>query len=137
MTPAQMAEIHAACFITPRPWSAAEIADLLASTLCFFIAVPSGFLMGRVVAGEAELLTLAVMPVARQRGIGGQLMAGFLTECRARGADSVFLEVAENNPAALHLYARMGFAQTGRRPAYYHPPQGPAVAALILAHEFG
>ena len=70
MTAAEMADVHAAAFTTPRPWSEAEIADLLASPLCFALTEPGGFLLGRVVAGEAELLTIAVAPDARRRGLG-------------------------------------------------------------------
>ena len=57
-----MAALHAACFAFPRPWSAAEFAALLADPLVFVQTLPGGFVMGRAVAGEAELLTVAVAP---------------------------------------------------------------------------
>lgn len=132
MTPAAMAALHAACFTTPRPWSAAEIASLLDSPLTFALTAPHGFIMGRVVAGEAELLTLAVAPDQRRQGIAARLMQSFLTECSTRAADSVFLEVAEPNLPARALYAAHGFAQSGLRRAYYHTPDGQAQDALVL-----
>jgi ribosomal-protein-alanine N-acetyltransferase len=133
MTPAQMAQLHGAAFVTPRPWSEAEIADLLVSPLCFALTDPAGFVIGRVVAGEAELLTIAVDPVAQGRGVGGRLMQRFLDELVRRGAQSVFLEVAEDNAAARALYLGAGFQATGRRRGYYHGPGGLVVDAIVMA----
>lgn len=136
MTPAEMATIHAACFTTPRPWSAEEIGATLANPHCFALTEPAGFLIGRVVAGEAELITLAVDPSARQRGTGGRLVDGFLAEVRARGAESVFLEVATNNLPAQSLYARKGFVAHGKRRGYYLTPDGQRLDATILVRAF-
>jgi ribosomal-protein-alanine N-acetyltransferase len=132
VTPAALARLHAAAFTTPRPWSEAEIADLLASPFCFLLTEPGGFLIGRAVAGEAELLTVAVESAARRQGIGARLMAAFLTEARARGAESVFLEVAADNHAARALYAAAGFQPAGIRRGYYRGPVGQPVDALLL-----
>lgn len=133
MTFAEMAALHAACFTTPRPWSAADIEATLASRFAFLLTEPSGFLIGRVVAGEAELITLAVDPKARQRGTGGRLVDGFLAEAKTRGAESAFLEVLASNLPAQSLYARKGFQQQGKRLGYYQTPDGARQDALILA----
>ncbi|MDZ4310958.1 MAG: GNAT family N-acetyltransferase [Cypionkella sp.] len=133
MTFDDMAAVHAACFTTPRPWSAAEIASTLDSAFAFVLTEPSGFLIGRVVAGEAELITLAVDPSARKRGTGGRLVDGFLAEAKLRGAESVFLEVAANNLPAQSLYARKGFEPKGKRRGYYQSPTGERIDALVLA----
>ena len=132
MTPAEMAALHARSFTTPRPWSEAEITELLASPLVFALTRPGAFLLGRVVVGEAELLTIAVHPDQRRAGLGGALVAAFLTESRARGGESAFLEVAEANTAARALYAACGFAPAGRRRGYYHRPDGASEDALVL-----
>jgi len=132
MTPAAMARLHAACFTSPRPWSEAEIADLLTSPLVFAIPESGGFAMGRAVAGEAELLTLAVDPGQRRQGIGAALLSGFLAEAKAREAERAFLEVNPDNDPAVSLYLKAGFTITGRRKGYYHPPTGPALDALIM-----
>ena len=132
MTPAEMAALHARSFTTPRPWSEAEITDLLASPLVFALTRPEAFLLGRVVAGEAELLTIAVHPDQRRAGLGRALVEAFLTEAVARGGESAFLEVAEGNTAARALYAACGFAPAGRRRSYYHRPDGTSEDALIL-----
>lgn len=130
---AALARLHAACFITPRPWSAAEIASLLDSPLTFALIESGGFLLGRVIADEAELLTIAVDPHHQRQGIGARLLHGFVTTAQDRGAATAFLEVAANNAAAIALYESQGFAQNGRRKAYYHAPQGQPVDALILS----
>lgn len=126
--PEALAALHAACFTThPAPWPATGFRDLLADAATFLIAVPDGLVAGRVVAGEAELLTLAVAPPARRRGLARTLLARFDTEAAARAATTAFLEVAEDNAAARALYAGAGWRPVGRRPGYYG-----AIAALIL-----
>lgn len=132
MTPAALAALHARCFTTPRPWSEAEFAELLGTPFTFLLTAPSGFLLGRVIAGEAELLTVAVAPEARRLGSGRALLAGFAQAARARGADSAFLEVAEDNAPARALYAAAGWAEAGRRRGYYHTPDGRRIDALVL-----
>lgn len=133
MMPAQMAALHARCFTVPRPWSAAEIAQLLADPQVYALFQPSGFLIGRCVAGEAELLTVAVAPEERRQGLGAQLVSGFVTEALERGAEVAFLEVAADNAPALALYHAQGFSATGRRRAYYRAESGQAVDALVLS----
>jgi ribosomal-protein-alanine N-acetyltransferase len=138
MIAAVLAALHQRCFTTPRPWTAAEIAGLLQDPLCFLRIEgqktdPKGFLIGRAVAGEAELLTVAVQPEARRAGIGQRLLAEFETTSRTRHAETAFLEVAADNAAAQALYAGRGFAVTGRRKGYYHRPDGSKVDALVMA----
>lgn len=132
MTPAAMAALHARCFTTPRPWTAAEFAALLAEPPVFATLAETGFALGRVVADEAELLTIAVAPEARRQGEGRALLDGFLRTARARGAETAFLEAAADNAAALALYRWSGFAEAGRRRGYYHSPGNPPVDALVM-----
>lgn len=122
MTPAALAALHARCFAAhPRPWSATEIEGLLDSPPNFLIDLPQGFLIGRAVADEAELLTLAVAPETRRQGLARALLAGFYARSRERGAGRAFLEVASDNPAALTLYRSEGWAEAGLRRGYYAP----------------
>ncbi|MBI1171501.1 ribosomal-protein-alanine N-acetyltransferase [bacterium] len=132
MTPAEMARLHAASFTLPPPWSEAEISATLASPFSFALTEGAGFLLGQVVAGEAELLTIAVAPAARGQGAGRALVAAFLSQARQRGAETAFLEVAETNAAARALYIAAGFVQTGRRKAYYRSPSQ-VIDALVMA----
>lgn len=132
MTPEALAALHAAGFTHPRPWSAAEFADLLAARGVFVAGDAEGFVLGRVIADEAELLTLAVAPGARRAGRGRALLAAFEAEAAARGAVSAFLEVAADNAAARALYAGAGWSETGRRRAYYSAPGGARVDAVLM-----
>jgi ribosomal-protein-alanine N-acetyltransferase len=95
----------------------------------------AGFLLGRVVLDEAELLTIAVHPDVQGQGIGGALVAGFLAQAAARGARRAFLEVAEDNAAARALYARAGFVAVGRRRGYFRAPDGRRIDAVVMARD--
>jgi len=89
-------------------------------------------LVGRAGAGEAELLTLAVAPQARRRGLGARLVNRFLYQARCRSAETAFLEVAADNAPAIALYTAAGFAPGGRRKGYYHHPDGTRSDALVM-----
>jgi [ribosomal protein S18]-alanine N-acetyltransferase len=127
-----MAALHGLCFVTPKPWSGPEFATMLTDPLVFALTEAEGLLLGRAVAGEAELLTIAVAPQARRRGIGAKLVTRFLYQARLRGAEEAFLEVAAGNTAALTLYRAHGFQNAGLRRGYYRHPDGRAEDALIL-----
>ena len=133
MTPAALARLHALCFTHPRPWSEAEIASLLSGNGAFLVDDPQGFALGRAIAGEAELLTIAVAPCARRQGLGRQLLDQFIDAARAQGSGVVFLEVAADNAAALALYRGAGFAECGRRSGYYSGPGPRRTDALVLS----
>ncbi len=136
MTPEELASLHKRCFVTPAPWDAASFAGFLADQLAFLLVEgEAGFLLGRTVAGEAELLTIAVAPEARRRGLGRKLMARFIYQAQLRGAERTFLEVAADNPAAIALYESCGFRQAGTRRGYYRTPTGQRIDALVLARD--
>lgn len=132
MTTAEMAALYAAAFPEVRAWSAEEIVALIAGPGGFAVTAPAGFALGRAIAGEAELITIAVAPTARRQGIGCTLLAAFEAEARTHDAETAFLEVAADNTAALALYRAAGWAETGRRAAYYARSTG-TVDALTMA----
>ncbi|MBL9049885.1 MAG: GNAT family N-acetyltransferase [Tabrizicola sp.] len=133
MTPEALAALHARCFRTPPPWSSGDFAGFLTDPLAFLLVEgDAGFLLGRTVAGEAELLTLAVSPEARRLGLGRKLVSRFLYQAQLRGAERAFLEVSAENLAAIALYESAGFARVGRRPGYYQSTDGQRLDALIL-----
>lgn len=137
MTPAELARIHAASFTTPRPWSEAELAGFLADPLCDLIEAEGGFALIRTIAGEAELLTLAVAPQQRRRGLGRAILLQTIEAARSRGADHMFLEVVADNLAAIRLYETTGFTRTGQRPNYYRKPDGNRINAVLMARPCG
>lgn len=132
MTPDALADIHARCFETPRPWTATEFAALLGAKGVFLHSMEAGFALGREVVGEVELLTLAVQPDHQRRGHGRVLLTGFETESIRLGATQSFLEVSQVNAAARALYHSAGYAESGRRPAYYTAQTGPKIDAIVM-----
>ena len=137
---AEVASMHARLF--QPPWDPTGIAKLLehpASTA--FVAqvgapkITVGFIMGQVMAAEAEILTLGVAPELQQRGIGRMLVEGFKRAARRAESKRMFLEVAADNAAAMALYTRLGFAEQRRRKAYYAREGGAAVDAIVLQGE--
>jgi ribosomal-protein-alanine N-acetyltransferase len=83
-----------------------------------------GYIIGQVVADQAEVLTFAVLPYYRRQGRGRALLGYFLQQLRRRGVTHVMLEVAADNLAARTLYQDHGFMPSGVRPAYYKRPDG-------------
>jgi ribosomal-protein-alanine N-acetyltransferase len=129
-----LAVVHARAF--DHGWRAEEIAALIRSPgglgLCVREAdTVLGFVLVRAIAGQAEILTLAVEPAARRRGIARALITAAMAAARAAGAEAMFLEVAADNAAALGLYAAAGFADVGVRPGYYRRETGAADARVL------
>ncbi len=114
-----LAKTHAASFADRRPWSAQEFASLLGSGGVFLTTKPGGFALTRTVLDDAEILTIAVLPGARQRGVGSAILAELEATARQRKVARIFLEVAEDNLGALALYYGNGYRETGRRSGYY------------------
>lgn len=129
-----LAAIHAEAF--DPPWDADSFRTLLGRPGVFAGVEADGFILIRVVADEAEILTLAVRPAARRRGVAARLTAQATAQARALGATRLFLEVADDNVAARGLYAALGFETAGLRRGYYRRAKGAATDALILALNF-
>lgn len=129
--PPRLAHLHAEAFATP--WDAGAFRALLDQPGVIARIDADGFILLRVVVDEAEILTLAVRPDARRRGVGRSLVARAVSAGAEAGARRVFLEVADDNAAARALYARSGFRQVGVRPRYYARPDGSRRDALLLS----
>ncbi|MGH7058006.1 MAG: GNAT family N-acetyltransferase [Acetobacteraceae bacterium] len=127
-----MASIHASAFAPGAGWSAASFATELRLPGHFALIDRRGaFLLARVVAPEAEILTLAVLPALRRRGLGRALLAAALARAVALGGRQILLEVSAVNEAAIGLYGSAGFRKVGVRSVYY----GDGSDALVLAAE--
>ncbi|WP_300574398.1 ribosomal protein S18-alanine N-acetyltransferase [Phenylobacterium sp.] len=128
-----LAALHAAAF--DKPWSAADIAALIGGAGAYAVLAqdeaPLGMVMSRILFEEAEILTLAVAPEARRRGVGLALVNAAAGLARQGGAASLILEVGEDNPGAVALYERAGFSQVGRRRDYYDRG-GRRIDALLM-----
>ncbi len=134
-----LAALHKECF--KDPWDAEAFASLLMTpgTMGFFAlnkqsSQPVGFILLRCVVGEAEILSIGVLPGARSMGVGGKLLTW---ACQLDEIATLFLDVAADNDSALRLYTREGFEEIGRRKAYYARSAGPRVDALTMKRELG
>ena len=131
-----LTRLHASAFETP--WSAKSLAGFMgdAGAITLISGDPAaGFILIRCMAGEAEVLTLAVNSACRRMGMARRLVEAAARVAHDAGAASLFLEVAEDNAAALALYRGGGFAQIGRRAGYYRRNDGPAMDALVLKRD--
>lgn len=113
----ELENLHKVCFPN-KPWSASDFADLKKSG-CDIIASQNGFVVWRVVADEAEIITIGVHPDARKSGIASAMLAIIENDIKKRGGKKIFLEVAENNEPARKLYEANGYKKIGVRPKYY------------------
>jgi ribosomal-protein-alanine N-acetyltransferase len=86
-----------------------------------------GFVVGRLVGDQAEVLNLAVGMKHRRKGDGTRLLGAALGEFSSGGGKSVYLEVRESNTGAISFYEKHGFAKTGLRKGYYRAPDEGAV----------
>ena len=83
-----------------------------------------GFAIARIAVDECELLTLGVAPECRAIGFGAQLLQATMKRAVIEKAKWIFLEVSEDNMAALRLYRSHGFIKVGNRPQYYENSDG-------------
>lgn len=139
---AAVSRLHAASFA--RGWDQLEVARMLAERNILSDGAfsgmskgPSGFVMSRMAADEAEILTICIDGAMRGQGIGRMLLERHVQGLRQRGISQLFLEVEQRNDPALALYRRFGFAQVGERPGYYAKPDGSRALALIMRREIG
>ncbi|MEQ8823560.1 MAG: GNAT family N-acetyltransferase [Filomicrobium sp.] len=95
--------------------------------------VPAGFAVSRIVADEAEILSIGVTAPFQRRSIGDMLVRGLKRAAKSAGAQRLFLEVADDNTAARKLYSATGFLQVGERRNYYKRRDGTSADALTLA----
>ena len=130
------AAVHAQCFT--YPWPPDDLETLLTAATTYANGAfdrqrgLQGFILSRVAADEAEILTIAVAPKRRGQGLAGQLMRANMAQLQLAGARTWFLEVEAQNVSALALYKRFGFDRVGERKSYYRKADGDAALAFIL-----
>lgn len=78
-----------------------------------------GMIVNWLLVDEVHVATIATHPDYRRQGIAKKLLAHSLRHMSGEGAISSFLEVRESNSAARDMYRKFGYAETGRRKAYY------------------
>jgi len=139
---ARVSVLHATSFA--YGWDQPEVARMLSEPSILSDGVfsgqsrqPCGFVMSRLAADEAEILTICIDPAHRGRGLGHLLLERHLAHLVRCGVATLFLEVEDNNAPALALYRAFHFAKVGERPGYYLKPDGTRALALILRRDLG
>jgi ribosomal-protein-alanine N-acetyltransferase len=136
-----VAKLHAASFY--RGWPRQDIETyLLDSDTPTLVACDknrkvAGFAMLRLLGDDVELMTIAVEPKFRGKGVGEALLKACFEDLLMTPSRRMILEVAADNPAAIRLYGKLGFAKVSERKGYYARPDGQPATALVMARELG
>mgnify|MGYP001796726673 CR=1 FL=1 len=133
MTVEEMADIHARAMVHSRVWGVPTLQGFLSAPGAVFVFEQHSFALGRVVADEAELLTIAVAPEVQRHGLGRKCLAAFEGTAASDGAKRVFLEVSAENSSAIKLYTSEGYVEDGRRRGYYTANDGRKSDALLMS----
>ena len=118
-----ISSLHGACF--KEIWNEKSISEILkmVGAIGFIISTeeerPEGFILLRVTADEAEIISIGVIPAARKKGLASRLLKKSIESAILNKTTKMFIEVAENNKAAISLYKTFGFRSIGKRPGYY------------------
>lgn len=136
---AVIATLHGGCFASEMEpsWDEKAVAELLSMPGAFAHVAsrqedPAGFVLARVAADEAEIISIGVLPDIRRRGVAKALLKDAINTAAQGGAARMFLEVAEDNTAALAFYQGEGFSACGRRAGYYKRSQGTVDAQILV-----
>ncbi len=140
-----VAEIHREGFV--KGWSDGEFEKMYDNDSYFLLVArrrnrghipPAGFVLARTMGRDAEVITIAAGRKVRRCGVGMSLMSALIRQLTADGVINLFLEVDEDNTAAIALYKRLGFSKVGERKGYYSATSGsknPSGTALVMRLE--
>lgn len=123
-----------------HPWAESMVRDLTSRGACHYVLIDQqqrllGYFYAQNIVGEVTLLNIAVAPQWQGKGIGRELIQGFLTICEQHGAESAWLEARASNQKALNLYQSEGFNEVDRRRDYY-PANNGKEDAIIMSYLF-
>jgi ribosomal-protein-alanine N-acetyltransferase len=122
----------------PVPWTHGNFVDSLAAGYpAEVLRGPRAELLGYWVAmpgvDEMHLLNITVAPAWQRRGLAIAMLDRLVAHCRRLGLTQLWLEVRLGNERAREVYLRYGFAEVGRRRAYYPVQQGPREDAVLMS----
>ena len=116
-------------------FSAKQIEESLKTdSFGYFVALDGESVVGvastTCVAGDAELVNLAVEEKKRRSGIATELLNFVFRELNAEGGENLSLEVASRNEGAVRFYENLGFKEVGRRRGFYRNPTDDALVMI-------
>ena len=132
----RVAELEKNCF--SQPWSEKSVAGELENPLSLWLVAMdgdrlAGYVGSQTVMDETDMMNLAVGSEFRRQGVGEALVNALVASLKELGSRCLTLEVRDSNGPARALYAKLGFAEVGRRRGYYRDPREDA---LILRKEW-
>ncbi len=132
--------IHTECF--PRYWNRQAFTDFFSVDNTFALLVesaekPVAMIVYRVAMEDADIITIAVLPGSRRKGIARMLLEKIIADCGRKGVQKIFLEVEDGNSAGLSLYEQAGFRHISRRKLYYQQLDGSLTDALVMEKRLG
>ena len=113
-----LAELHALCFA--KPWTQENFLQILSLPTTIGYGNDKAFILCSDLTQDIEILTLAVLPSERRKGIATLLLKEIQNLVIKQNKNNIFLEVNATNIPAQQLYLKCGFIQTGKRKNYYH-----------------
>lgn len=123
--------------VTPHPWRESQFLESVSRHHCLVLSLETqiiGYTVYTVVAGEAEILNIAIHPGYQGKGYGRQLLE-YLMSIVSEQAERFFLEVRASNHPAIHLYQDVGFVEICLRRNYYQTSAG-SEDAIVMAIDF-
>lgn len=104
-------------------WSREQISSL--PEYAFYIGAFDGEMLCGIasmyaIAGEGQIMNIAVLPSYRRKGIAKGLLCTLFEIANNKKCENITLEVAEDNISAISLYEKCGFACVGKRNAFYN-----------------
>ncbi len=126
---------------TGERWGAHDIWQVMRMPGIFCVIArrgdkPLGYALALVIVDECELLSLGVIESARRTGVARALVQYLKHECVIWPVQRLFLEVREDNDAAMLMYESEGFRIIGRRINYYRSHKGVTKDAITMSYEF-
>ncbi len=129
--------LERACFTSP--WSASMLREELTGEpdrIAIGMSGPGGRIaaaaLARLTPDALAMMSVAVAPEARGRGLARTLVRELVARGRQAGSGRADLEVRKDNAAAIALYAGEGFAPVGLRRRYYHDGTDAVLMSLAL-----
>jgi len=83
-----------------------------------------GYAIGQIKGNSAQIISIAVLPDWRKKGIGTKLFNSLLDFFKKEGAKEIFLHVRTKNQEAISFYQNLGFEILEEIKNYY--PDGNA-----------
>ena len=96
---------------------------------------PIGFVLLRIIAEEVEIITFCMLPKWCNNGYSTYLLEQIIKKLQLQSIKRLFLEVRENNDAAIRLYNKCSFKVIGRRTGYYNNHLGSKIDALVMQRQ--